>query len=208
MPTWDKRYSKLFRICEGTTEADPTHVHTCNVYLRHQDLNAPPVHAFTENIRYWGFKSGGSFQDGSYQGGSSGKTSGSAYRTPAVKLADLLEMRNLKCTIVDPIDVPAKGEPNPNNIRKKIQIMVGDVGWRFSSFQYAIACNYDPSGRLTSNRCGLYVDGGSAAVAKPHKKSINEIFRKNFGATCEWVERQGLPTSPGLNVSSSGLESS
>jgi len=167
--TWSPGYRTLYRICEGTTESNTAHVHTCNVFQPNQDLNSEPVHSFTENIRAWG-GSTGSTSRGSQQ-------AGSAFHTPSRSLQSLLATRNLTCSITSA----------PLFDRPKVQIIIGDAAFIFGKYQTATACNYDQKGRNLQKYCGLYTDAGTAAVPKPRPRSINSIFLANFGASCEYI---------------------
>jgi hypothetical protein len=165
-PFWSRGHSELFRICESpSTTSSTVAVHTCNVYRPRQDLSAPPIHAFTENIRSW-------LRGGTY-------LSGSATRVRAVTLESMLLERGLRCT-----PSSTNGQSRPSG---RAQIIIGGVGQSYGYRRRAKACNFDENGRNIQGHCGEYGDGGVRAVAKSHPLSINQIFQKHFGMTCTWV---------------------
>lgn len=165
-PFWSGGHDELFRICESpSTTRSTLAVHTCNVYRPRQDLNAPPIHAFTENIRSW-------LRGGRYVWGAAG-------RVTAVTLETMLLERRLRC-----IPSLLNGTVRPPG---RAQIMIGGVGQSYGYRRLARACNFDENGRNIQGHCGEYGDGGVRAAAKSHPLSINQIFEKHFGMTCSWV---------------------
>ena len=153
-----------FRICESpSTTSSTAAVHTCNVFRPRQDLNSPPAHSFTENIRNW-------IGTGSL---------GSAARIGPVTLEAMLLDRGLRCT---PSSTGGTAR-QPG----RAQIIIGGVGQSYGTRKRAKACNFNENGRNIQNHCGEDGDGGERAVARSHPLSINQIFQKHFGMTCTWV---------------------